>query len=74
MAKSCKVFSTLLAIFAVLAIVAGVSADPVENEGQKVVAEEQKLEQEFVWTLDYTNYSDIISQHKMIVVEFYAPW
>lgn len=70
MANSCKVFSTLLAIFAVLATVAAVSADSAENEGQKVVAEEQ----EFVWTLDHTNYSDIISRHKMIVVEFYAPW
>ncbi|XP_009629917.1 protein disulfide-isomerase-like isoform X1 [Nicotiana tomentosiformis] len=70
MANSCKVFSTLLAIFAVLATVAAVYADSAENEGQKVVAEEQ----EFVWTLDHTNYSDIISRHKMIVVEFYAPW
>ncbi|WMV29497.1 hypothetical protein MTR67_022882 [Solanum verrucosum] len=31
-------------------------------------------ENEVVWTLDHTNYSEIISQHKMIVVQFYAPW
>lgn len=46
--------------FLVLAALLAVTAFAAENE--------------VVWTLDHTNYSQIISQHKMIVVQFYAPW
>lgn len=47
-----------------LVALVAVSAFAAENESQK----------EFVWTLDHTNYSQIISHHNMIVVQFYAPW
>lgn len=61
MANTSRVFSTFLVVVVALVAVSAFA----ENEGQS---------EEFVWTLDHTNYSDIISQHKMIVVEFYAPW
>lgn len=31
-------------------------------------------EKEFVLTLDHSNFTDVVSKHKFIVVEFYAPW
>ncbi|KAM7253289.1 hypothetical protein ACFE04_025907 [Oxalis oulophora] len=36
--------------------------------------EESDVEKEFVLTLDNTNFTDIVSKHSLIVVEFYAPW
>lgn len=29
---------------------------------------------EKVLTLDHSNFSDVVSKHDFIVVEFYAPW
>ncbi|KAJ0726495.1 putative protein disulfide-isomerase [Helianthus annuus] len=31
-------------------------------------------EDEYVLTLDHSNFSQVVSKHKFIVVEFYAPW
>ncbi|KAK6923718.1 Thioredoxin domain [Dillenia turbinata] len=31
-------------------------------------------EEEFVVTLDHSNFSQVVSKHEFIVVEFYAPW
>lgn len=31
-------------------------------------------EEEHVLTLDHTNFTDVVSNHNFIVVEFYAPW
>ncbi|KAJ9541728.1 hypothetical protein OSB04_028234 [Centaurea solstitialis] len=31
-------------------------------------------EKEYVLTLDHSNFSEIVSKHNFIVVEFYAPW
>ncbi|XP_071736294.1 protein disulfide-isomerase-like [Rutidosis leptorrhynchoides] len=31
-------------------------------------------QKEYVLTLDHSNFSDIVSKHNFIVVEFYAPW
>ncbi|KAJ4700700.1 Protein disulfide-isomerase [Melia azedarach] len=39
-----------------------------------ISAEEAAETKEFVLTLDHSNFSDTISKHKFIVVEFYAPW
>lgn len=36
------------------------------------VAEDEA--KEFVLTLTHSNFSDIVSKHDFIVVEFYAPW
>lgn len=33
-----------------------------------------ETEKEFVLTLDHSNFSETVSKHKFIVVEFYAPW
>ncbi|PHT30349.1 Protein disulfide-isomerase [Capsicum baccatum] len=63
-ANSGSIFTTLLVVVVTLLAVSA------ENEGDKIV----QSKEEFVWTLDHTNFSDIISHHKMIVVEFYAPW
>ncbi|KAF5768099.1 putative protein disulfide-isomerase [Helianthus annuus] len=35
------------------------------------IAEEEK---EYVLTLDHSNFTEIVSKHKFIAVEFYAPW
>ncbi|CAK9313590.1 unnamed protein product [Citrullus colocynthis] len=35
---------------------------------------EEAAAKEFVLTLDNSNFSDVVSKHNFIVVEFYAPW
>lgn len=35
---------------------------------------EEAAAKEFVITLDNSNFSDVVSKHNFIVVEFYAPW
>ncbi|KAK9062091.1 hypothetical protein SSX86_019276 [Deinandra increscens subsp. villosa] len=37
-------------------------------------ATEAEAEKEYVLTLDHSNFSEVVSKHKFIVVEFYAPW
>ncbi|KAE8666487.1 Protein disulfide-isomerase [Hibiscus syriacus] len=39
-----------------------------------ISAEENGESKEFVLTLDHSNFSDTVSKHDFIVVEFYAPW
>lgn len=39
-----------------------------------ISAEEGAESKEFVLTLDHSNFSDTVSKHNFIVVEFYAPW
>ncbi|KAJ9673594.1 hypothetical protein PVL29_023264 [Vitis rotundifolia] len=39
----------------------------------KISATEDEAK-EFVLTLTHSNFSDIVSKHDFIVVEFYAPW
>ncbi|CDP10927.1 unnamed protein product [Coffea canephora] len=36
--------------------------------------EEESKSEEFVVTLDQSNFHEFVSKHKFIVVEFYAPW
>ncbi|GLT47125.1 hypothetical protein SLA2020_208420 [Shorea laevis] len=55
-------FSLLVVWIAVVCSVAEISAEETESK------------QEFVLTLDHSNFSDTLSKHKFIVVEFYAPW
>ncbi|KDO80600.1 hypothetical protein CISIN_1g0108042mg, partial [Citrus sinensis] len=38
-----------------------------------ISAEESAESKEFVLTLDHSNFSDTVSKHNFIVVEFYAP-
>ncbi|KAJ9166672.1 hypothetical protein P3X46_021385 [Hevea brasiliensis] len=47
----------------VLSLIAAISA-----------GESEEKEKEFVLTLDHSNFTDIVSKHDFIVVEFYAPW
>lgn len=42
--------------------------------GVSGIQAEDKKEEEFVLTLDHSNFSDTVSKHDIIVVEFYAPW
>jgi len=37
-------------------------------------ASETEESKEFVLTLDHSNFSETVSKHSFIVVEFYAPW
>ncbi|CAL0305504.1 unnamed protein product [Lupinus luteus] len=39
-----------------------------------ISADESAESKEFVLTLDNSNFTDIVSKHDYIVVEFYAPW
>ncbi|XP_022773274.1 protein disulfide-isomerase-like [Durio zibethinus] len=50
--------------FALAAIVCSLTA---------ILAEESESK-EFVLTLDHSNFTDTVSKHNFIVVEFYAPW
>lgn len=50
----------LLYVFAITSIISICSATETEKE--------------FVLTLDHSNFSETVSKHKFIVVEFYAPW
>nr|XP_027090852.1 protein disulfide-isomerase-like [Coffea arabica]XP_027090853.1 protein disulfide-isomerase-like [Coffea arabica] len=36
--------------------------------------EEESKSEEFVVTLDHSNFHEFVSKHKFIVIEFYAPW
>jgi protein disulfide-isomerase A1 len=56
-----RIWSGLLVVS--LALVALLSASPVATE-----------EVDKVLTLDNKNFSDVVSKHNFIVVEFYAPW
>lgn len=38
------------------------------------ICSEENESKEFVLTLDRSNFTDTVSKHKFIVVEFYAPW
>jgi protein disulfide-isomerase A1 len=38
------------------------------------IGAEDSESKEFVLTLDHSNFSDTVSKHDFIVVEFYAPW
>lgn len=51
-------------LFAAVALVAALSVSPAvaEDEVEKVL------------TLDHSNFSEVVSKHNFIVVEFYAPW
>lgn len=51
--------------FALAAIVCSLSV---------ISAEESSESKEFVLTLDHSNFTDTVSKHDFIVVEFYAPW
>ncbi|WOL03583.1 protein disulfide-isomerase [Canna indica] len=44
------------------------------EEGVARVAEQATEEPSFVLTLDAANFTEIVSKHSFIVVEFYAPW
>lgn len=53
------------ALFAAVALVAVLSVSPA-------AAAEEGVEK--VLTLDHSNFSEVVSKHDFIVVEFYAPW
>ncbi|XP_027339712.1 protein disulfide-isomerase [Abrus precatorius] len=38
------------------------------------ISADESESKEFVLTLDHSNFSDTVSKHNFIVVEFYAPW
>ncbi|KAL0351504.1 UNVERIFIED_CONTAM: protein disulfide-isomerase [Sesamum calycinum] len=38
------------------------------------ISAEESESNEFVVTLDHSNFTDFVAKHKFIVVEFYAPW
>ncbi|KAL9666728.1 hypothetical protein QQ045_001066 [Rhodiola kirilowii] len=39
-----------------------------------VSASESESPEQFVLTLDHSNFSEVVSKHDFVVVEFYAPW
>ncbi|KAL2521259.1 Protein disulfide isomerase-like 1-2 [Forsythia ovata] len=55
-----RVLSAILVIY--LALIALLNVSVVAEEGDKVL------------TLDHSNFSEVVSKHDFIVVEFYAPW
>ncbi|XP_057971592.1 protein disulfide-isomerase-like [Malania oleifera] len=57
------VFAFALSLFSIVAV------SVAEAEG-----ETESSKGEYVLTLDHSNFSDTVSKHKFIVVEFYAPW
>ncbi|GLT49837.1 hypothetical protein SLA2020_233670 [Shorea laevis] len=61
MAAGVPIWFSLLVLTAVASSLAQISAEETESK-------------EFVLTLDHSNFSDTVSKHKFIVVEFYAPW
>nr|XP_043629074.1 protein disulfide-isomerase-like [Erigeron canadensis] len=61
--SSSRVYAVVL--FVCLFVFASCTA---ESESESVP------EKEFVLTLDHSNFSDVVSKHNFIVVEFYAPW
>jgi protein disulfide-isomerase A1 len=60
--SSIRVSSLVIVLFA--ALFSGICASETEETPTK----------EFVLTLDQSNFTDTISKHDFIVVEFYAPW
>lgn len=57
-----RVWRGVLLVAVALVAVLSVSPAVAEEEVEKVL------------TLDHSNFSDIVSKHDFIVVEFYAPW
>ncbi|CAI9758350.1 unnamed protein product [Fraxinus pennsylvanica] len=55
-----RVFSAILVLG--LALLALMKVSALAEEGEKVL------------TLDHSNFSEVVSKHDFIVVEFYAPW
>lgn len=37
-------------------------------------SEDEESSKEYVLTLDHSNFSEVVSKHDFVVVEFYAPW
>ncbi|KAD3639982.1 hypothetical protein E3N88_29205 [Mikania micrantha] len=56
--SSFKVFFFLFCVFAILSSISSAT----------------EAEKEHVLTLDHSNFSKVVAEHKFIVVEFYAPW
>ncbi|XVE95501.1 hypothetical protein REPUB_Repub02eG0103000 [Reevesia pubescens] len=56
---------SVLIWFGLAAIVCSLSSVSAEESGES---------KEFVLTLDHSNFTDTVSKHDFIVVEFYAPW
>ncbi|GJT67788.1 disulfide-isomerase-like protein [Tanacetum coccineum] len=44
------------------------------TKGLPTTSEEAVVDKEYVLTLDHTNFTETVSKHEFIVVEFYAPW
>ncbi|KAL2241286.1 protein disulfide-isomerase-like [Sesamum indicum] len=57
-----RIWSGLLVVSVALVALLNVSPVAAEDEVEKVL------------TLDHSNFSEVVSKHSFIVVEFYAPW